>query len=86
MSDILDRILTAVEQVILEYKREKKVANALSTVAKAKERGSFLGRRKIRDDALIAKLRADGLTMRQIAQKSGVSTTAVQRSLAESKK
>jgi hypothetical protein len=61
--------------------RYGKVKNAHASVAKAKARGSFLGRRKKRDDVAIGKLRAKGMSIRAIAKATNVSTTAVQRSL-----
>lgn len=47
----------------------------------AKARGVKLGRRKLRDDEAIHKLRKSGKSIRQIAKEHNVSTTAVQRSL-----
>ncbi len=85
MRPILDRLVDAIEQVLIEYKREKKVAEALASVKKAKERGSFLGRNKKRDDDLIWDLYGKGLTVRAIAKQAGVSATVVQRSLTSAK-
>lgn len=60
------------------YKSKKE--NALASIEKAKANRT-MGRKKIRNDKQINELRARGLTIRQIALKIGLSTTAVQRGL-----
>lgn len=50
-------------------------------LAHAKKRGRKLGRRKERDDAAIHRLRADGLSIRQIATKLQVAKGSVQKAL-----
>ncbi len=80
---ILDRLMDAIEQVVIEYKREKKQINALHSVQKAKENGNQVGRKKVRDDSLIWRLRKEGMTIRSIAKQTGVSSASVQRSLDE---
>lgn len=65
----------------LNFKRNRKITNGRASLAKAKDRMHKTGRKKIRDDIYIQKLRRDGLTIREIASKIGLSTTAVQRSL-----
>jgi hypothetical protein len=47
----------------------------------ARKRGKKLGRPKLRDDAKIKELRAQGLSIRAIANALNTSTTAVQRGL-----
>lgn len=47
----------------------------------ARAQGKQLGRPKERDDAVIRRLRADGLSLRAIATKVGVSKSSVQNSL-----
>jgi DNA invertase Pin-like site-specific DNA recombinase len=48
---------------------------------RARAQGKRIGRRKVRDDAQIRRLRADGLSIRAIGKAVGLSTTAVQRAL-----
>lgn len=64
----------------VEYRR-RKVANARASLAKMRANGKNGGRPKVRDDARIKELRNKGLSIREIAQACGVSTTAVQRGL-----
>lgn len=66
----------------LFLKKLAKQENARNSSIKAKKNGNRKGgRNKKRDDILIKSLRESGLTIRAIAKQSGVSTTAVQRSL-----
>lgn len=62
-------------------RRRLRVENAFMSRAKARTKGSKLGRKKRRDDETIRKLRREGRTIRAIAKATGVSTTAVQRAL-----
>jgi len=66
---------------ILKEKQKRKIDNARASVAKAKANGNRLGRRKIRDDNQIRALRREGLSIRDIAAKIGLSTAAVQNGL-----
>lgn len=63
-----------------EYRR-RKILNAKRSRAKAKKNGTKLGRPKLRNDELIKKLRSDGLSIRAIALKVGLSTAAIQRGI-----
>lgn len=54
-------------------------------VANARAKGKRLGRPKVRDDEVIRALRAQGLSIRQIAAQAGTSTTSVQRALSVNK-
>ena len=63
-----------------EYKK-RKIENANRSLAKAKERGTRMGRPKIRNDERIKELREKGLSIREIAYEIGMSTAAVQRGL-----
>lgn len=72
-------------KALIDYKRRSKANNARASIAKAKANGSKMGREKVRDDAKILKLRRKGFSIRAIAWATGVSTTAVQRSLKENK-
>lgn len=65
----------------LDFKRNRKITNGRASLAKAKDRQHQTGRKKVRDDSFIHQLRQNGLTIREIASKIGLSTTAVQRSL-----
>jgi len=65
----------------LKQRREAKVKNLLKSLAKARRNGTKLGRKKIRDDDQIKKLRAQGFTLREIAAKIGLSMGTVQRGL-----
>jgi DNA invertase Pin-like site-specific DNA recombinase len=51
-------------------------------LAHAKKRGRKLGRRKERDDTAIRQLRAEGLSLRQISSRLGVSKGSIQQALA----
>lgn len=73
------RTFTAKE---LADRRQERIQNALNSQAKAKRNGNKLGRKKIRDDGLIRWYRRHkGLTIRAIAEKTGISTASVQRAL-----
>jgi DNA invertase Pin-like site-specific DNA recombinase len=61
------------------YKSE----NARVSQMKAKAKGTRLGRPKTRDDDLIVKMREAGVSIREIAIKTGTSSAAVQRALKE---
>lgn len=75
--------LRPITKNVIAKKRAIKVQNALNSLAKAKANGNCakMGRKKIRNDEQIRALRKTGLTMRAIAKKIGLSTTAVQRGL-----
>jgi|GEM_PF-5991134 len=73
----LEAITSGWKSARLSYKSE----NAKISHMKAKEKGIPLGRPKRRDDSKIAGLREQGLSIRDIAAKTGVSTAAVQRAL-----
>lgn len=68
------------EQIVRKLK-DIKSQNARDSIAKAKARGTKLGRPKLRDDAKINELRCKGFTIREIARAVGLSTAAVQRGL-----
>jgi DNA invertase Pin-like site-specific DNA recombinase len=70
-----------ITQDVIDEKRRRKVENARNSARKAKLNGNRGGRKKIRDDEQIKRLREQGLTMREIAAEIGLSTTAVQRGL-----
>lgn len=72
-----------ITRAILARRRAAKVRNAHASRRKAKANGNKMGRRKQRDDFKIKYLRRCGLTIREIAQSVGFSTTAVQRGLRE---
>lgn len=55
--------------------------NANASVKKAKANGNSVGRKKLRNDALIISMRQDGHTLRSIAEYTGVSIASVQRAL-----
>ncbi|MBC7456954.1 MAG: hypothetical protein H7235_01655 [Bdellovibrionaceae bacterium] len=65
----------------INFKKSRKIANAKASSSKAKSRNHPLGRKKVRNDAEIRRLRKQGLTIREIAAKVGLSTTAVQKGL-----
>lgn len=67
-------------------KRSRKIENARASSYKAQNRGHRLGRKRIRDNSKIQKLRREGLTIREIAAQVHLSTTAVQRALKETTK
>jgi hypothetical protein len=75
---VCKRPITA--KIILE-KRLERAENARRSAAKAKANGKHLGRKKIRNDEEIEYLRRMGHSIREIAFKQKVSTTAIQRSL-----
>lgn len=78
---LLNRLVVGWREASDAYKHENPKVSQL----KAKLRGHKLGRRKKRDDRRINKLRKEGLSIRDIAVQTGVSTAAVQRALKESK-
>lgn len=69
----------------IEARKVERQANMAASRAKARANGTPLGRKKRGDTALILKLRAEGYSIRGIAQLAQVSTTAVQRRLREAK-
>jgi DNA invertase Pin-like site-specific DNA recombinase len=75
--------LRPITQKVLAEKHQRKIQNALNTVAKMKAKGGKWsgGRPKVRDDEEIKRLRMTGLSLRDIAKRVGLSTTAVQRAL-----
>lgn len=85
MLDITETELTLLEQsaksVLVVVGKIKKRRNGRASIEKAKANGSLLGRNKKRDDKLIADLRKTGMSIRAIATQTGVSSTAVHRSL-----
>lgn len=76
--------ISSLDKAWPEFKRSRKSANAKASMAKAKNRNSVLGRKKIRNDALIYELHNQGLTIREIALKIGLSRAAVHQSLKSS--
>lgn len=62
-------------------RQNRKIENAKFSVFKTRSRNNKAGRRLLRNDGLIRKLREEGLTIRQIAVRIGLSTAAVQRGL-----
>jgi DNA invertase Pin-like site-specific DNA recombinase len=66
----------------VERRRISKIENALASSAKREANGNGRGgRKKQRNDDEIKRLRASGMTFREIAKAVGFSTTAVQRAL-----
>lgn len=65
------------------FKKNRKITNARASSIKVKAKNVKFktGRPKIRNDKEIHKLRVAGYSIREIALKIGLSTTAVQRSL-----
>ncbi len=72
-----------IEKAWDNFKKNRKITNARATTAKVKSQGKKVqtGRKKQRDDDVIRSLRKAGLTIREIAKRINLSTTAVQRSL-----
>jgi DNA invertase Pin-like site-specific DNA recombinase len=64
-----------------DIKKIKLTYNARASLLKAQKRNHKIGRKLKRDDRLIRQLRSEGFTIREIAAKTHVSTTAVIRSL-----
>jgi DNA invertase Pin-like site-specific DNA recombinase len=56
----------------------------MAGIKAARDKGKHLGRPKLRDDAAIARLRAEGVSIRKIAALLGLSAGAIQRSLNQS--
>jgi DNA invertase Pin-like site-specific DNA recombinase len=81
MTSNSDRLLTNIEELIRLWKRAERVDNAHNSLAKATANGNKIGRKRIRNNDEIKKLRSEGLTYREIASKIGLSTAAVQRGL-----
>jgi hypothetical protein len=79
--NITNKVKKLWEQMIVESVRRSRVENAHASRRKAIAAGHKLGRKKVRDDAVIMKLRMEGLTIREIAARIGMSTMAVQRGL-----
>lgn len=79
--DELAAIKQALKDIGEVLGRVGKRQNALNSAAKAKANGNHPGRKKLRNDEIIRKLRRRGLSIRAIAKLEGVSTTAVQRAL-----
>lgn len=73
--------LRKITKAVLEKKRKLKADNARASLAKAKANGKICGRKKMRDDDLIKRLRAQGLSIRAIAREINMSTGAVQKGL-----
>jgi DNA invertase Pin-like site-specific DNA recombinase len=63
------------------FERELIRERVCAGLRRAKAQGKRLGRRKLRDDAQIRRLRSEGKSIRAIAKLIGLSTTAVQRGL-----
>jgi DNA invertase Pin-like site-specific DNA recombinase len=78
--DFHNTLGTLVKNWMLSKKQIKK-ENARLSSYKSKLRGTKVGRHKVRDDDLIQRLRDEGHSIREIACKSGVSTTTVQNAL-----
>jgi DNA invertase Pin-like site-specific DNA recombinase len=79
------RLFVQVIGALNEFTRELIRENTLLGVAHARAMGKHIGRPKRRNDEAIRRLRSDGLSIREIANKLGVSTTAVQRGIAVTK-
>lgn len=78
-------VLFAVIGAFAQFQRETTVANVRAGLRAARARGKILGRPKKRDDGAIRELRSQGLSIRQIATRLRISTTAVQRGLGVNK-
>lgn len=78
-SDLLQKLNSA----WVELKRNKKIENARRSSIKAQRSGNIhnTGRKRTRDDHRIHDLRERGYSIREIARETGVSPSAVQRSL-----
>ena len=77
----LDCLARSLKEALVVLGRIKKRRNARASVAKAKARGTKMGRPKKRNDEAIQKLRDRGFSYRKIAKFERISTTAVQRAL-----
>jgi DNA invertase Pin-like site-specific DNA recombinase len=64
-----------------QLERDIIIQRVKSGLENARAKGKRLGRPKVRDDAQIRLMRAQGLSIRRIAKQVGLSTTAVQRAL-----
>jgi DNA invertase Pin-like site-specific DNA recombinase len=73
----------ALDEAWRDFKRNRKITNARASSIKSKSKDikPKVGRKKLRDDSLMVALRKAGLSIREIASKTGFSTTAVQRAL-----
>lgn len=76
-----ERFIDALEELIRLWKRSLKADNARLSQEKARENGTHIGRPKVRDDEEIKRLRLEGLSIRQIAKRIGMSVHAVQEGL-----
>ena len=74
-------LLVAIFGWIAKQERERISARVKAGQKRAKESGKKIGRPKKRNDFEIRELRAEGMTIRQIAQLVGLSSTAVQRAI-----
>lgn len=89
IEDHLDTDLQASEFILSfhkawqNFKKNRKITNAKASLQKAKSRNTIMnsGRKKIRNDEQIRELRKAGFSIREIAKKIQLSTTAVQRAL-----
>lgn len=81
VGDKCPKCLRLITAKVLAEKYNRKVENARRSTAKRIASGKKSGRPKLRDDEEIKRLRKTGLSMREIAQRIGMSTTAVQRAL-----
>lgn len=82
--DSTDEVPVFLNKLMRNWKESKKTKlsyNARASLLKAKKRNHKVGRKLKRDDHLIRELRSQGFSIREIAAKTAVSTTAVIRSL-----
>jgi len=75
------RLLMHVIGAMAEFERELIRERVVAGLAAARKQGRVGGRKKVRDDEAIRKLRTQGLSIRQIAKQLGVSKGSVQAAL-----
>jgi len=78
---IQGRLMFGIFASLAEFERELIRERVIAGLANAKAKGIKLGRKRDRDDGAIISLRRQGLTIRAIADRLGVSTGKVQRAL-----
>ena len=78
---IQGRLMFGIFASLAEFERELIRERVIAGLANAKAKGIKLGRKRDRDDGAIISLRRQGLTIRSIAERLGVSTGKVQRAL-----
>jgi DNA invertase Pin-like site-specific DNA recombinase len=74
-------LIFSILAALAAFERQLVTERVRAGLRRARAQGKPLGRRKVRDDARIKRLRSEGLSIRQIAKAIGLSTTAVQRGL-----